>query len=202
LLIPFTIKKDLYEQQLASGSDTFTFEFEAVKEFGDGIREVKLFPNRIKVDGEVDGGGNFGTLNIGLDNLGTTGVETQIREGITPEQLEAEVGVPEIRFKDAAGNPITYPMTGNTGISCGMKDSLVARVGEVIGFFIHTDVVDNGSGAVFTVVDLRFGRVMEVDFTGNRKAMIVQPVAHEGTDIITSPVVSPVPSVGRTTLIR
>ena len=205
LVIPFTMKQDLYEQQSASGNDQFTFEYDTIKEVEDGIREIRLFPNKIKADGEVDGGGNFGTLNIGIGNEGTAAVENQIRNGITPEQLQAEVGVPEIRFKDEAGNPITYDVTGNTGISSGMKDSLLARVGQIVGFFLHTNVADSGSNAVFTIVDIRFGRLMEVDFTGSvrsGKGLIIQPVAHDGTDIITNPVAPPVPKVGRTTLVR
>lgn len=230
VLIPFTIERGRYDEELASGADNFSYEDGSVKSVADGIREIWLYPD--KQGGDSGGGngkgngkqkaaggsssgdnsnggsgsGNFGILNVGSGNNGVPGIEAQILHGVTPEDLVAEIGAPEIRFIDDAGHAVTHQISGNPGIKAGIKDALEARIGDVVGFFIHTVVGGNGANAEFTIVDVRFGRVMEVDLTGSAnggKRLVIQPTAYQGSGAITDPRASSAgPYVSRIQLAR
>ncbi|MHC4674367.1 MAG: pilus assembly protein TadG-related protein, partial [Planctomycetota bacterium] len=188
-ITPFAILKsdeenpeDTYEWQKVNGEDNFGYnENTGVTGGADGIPEVRLYPTK------NDGPGNFGTLNIGVDNLGTSDLENQIFYGVTREQLLTEIGTPMLTFKDEAGNPTSYTMTGNTGISVGMEDTVQACLGTVIGFFLYTVVEEQGSNAIYTIVDIRFGRVVDVHLTGNNKRIVVQPENYQGPEVQTDP---------------
>jgi hypothetical protein len=59
----------------------------------------------------------------------------------------------------------------------------------VVGFFLHSRVVDAGSNAVFTIVGIRFGRVMEVDLSGSpeNKRLVLQPVVYSDDGVRVDP---------------
>ncbi|MHC4800203.1 MAG: hypothetical protein ACYTF1_26480, partial [Planctomycetota bacterium] len=46
---------------------------------------------------------------------------------------------------------------------------------------------DNGSNAIYTIVDIRFGRVVEVHLVGNNKRIVIQPEAYQGPEVQTDP---------------
>ena len=93
-------------------------------------------------------------------------------------------------FVDSSGNSLNYTMTGNPGISGGLAADIQARVGDVVGYFVHDNVTQQGSNAQFRIIDLRFGRLFEVDLTGNpaNKRIVLQPEAYSGPGIQTDPV--------------
>ncbi|HEY3242312.1 MAG TPA: TadG family pilus assembly protein [Phycisphaerae bacterium] len=186
-LIPFTLNESVYNQMLASGPDQFSYDqaYDVVVASTDGVREIRLFP----WSNQDAGGGNFGTLNIGVPNQGTTGLIDQITNGITPAAIESEIGTPTLTFVNASGAPVTYTMSGNPGLSGAVGSALQARTGDVVGFFLHTSVAGNGSNTEYTIVDLRFGRIMHVDLTGNPNArrLVIQPVTYSGGGVQTSP---------------
>jgi len=188
-LIPFTIYVDEYEEQLVSGPDEFEYDNDlaVVREFPDTVREIRLYPYADEEGG--DGAGNFGVLNIGIGNLGVPGVEGQILYGVTAEQLAQEIGTSDIQFYDDNGNPLTYEITGNPGMQVGMADAVEARVGDVVGFFIHNQLVDTGSNSVYTIVNIRFGRLMEVHLTGapDQRRIRIQPAVYTDPGVITDP---------------
>jgi Flp pilus assembly protein TadG len=193
VLIPFTIQEDLYADMAEDGLDDFTYDHDAedpeVGAGADGVREVILFPwkwQEVAGPDGVDGSGNFGTLNVGLGGEGTAFLEDQIQYGITPEQLEAEFGTSEIVFYDDQGNPVTYESTGNPGVSTGMQDTIEARVGHVIGFFVHDTVVFDGANAIYTITGIRFGVIVDVTLTGkpDTRALVIQPVPYTDGNII------------------
>ena len=191
-ILPFTIDKDMFEDQMVNGPDSFGFdpELDVVQNFSDGIPEVDLYPYKYKdMDPGNDGAGNFGSLNIGVDNQGTTEFVNQILHGVTPEQLEDETGSPELTFADNEGNATSYYISGNPGISGGMEPALETHIGNIVGFFLHTEVAGTGSNAVYTIVGMRFGRVMEVELSGNQesKRFIIQPVVVEDDNTETDP---------------
>lgn len=206
ILIPLTIQQQRYLDELENGADTYGFEDGAVRFTGDGIREIRLYPDKqggsngkSKGNNNSNGGagsGNFGILNIGHANNGVPEIEAQILNGVTPENLTAAIGMPEIRFVDDSGNPITHQIVGDPGVKAGIKDALEQRIGDVVGFFIHTTVASHGANAQFTVVGIRFGRVLAVDLSGSAngdKGLVLQPVAYEGSSVITA---SNAPSAG------
>lgn len=212
-LLPFTIRADLYESMLVNGPDQYSYEGNGIViALSDGVREICIYPHRIKETKstanpviETSGAGNFGTLNIGIDNLGSVGVRDQILYGITAEQLEAEIGSPDLMYYDENGEPITHEITGNTGLSATLESALAERVGQFIGFFIHSDCVLNGSGATFTNTGVRFGRLMRVDLNGapQNKCVVVQPVPFVDDSVIIKENVPPSDGqVGRCILVR
>lgn len=189
--LPFTIHEDINDDRVANGPDDFGYD-DHVTQSGDGIREVKLFPWKwsaedvelydLQVNGnqqqQNDAAGNFGTLNVGIDNQGTVGLEYQILNGISADELTDEFGTSELIFHDADGSH-TYNSTGNPGLSASLRFALEERIGDVVGYFVHNDSYGSGSGAQFVISGIRFARVMAVRITGNpnNRAVVLQPVA-------------------------
>lgn len=188
-LIPFTIYVDTYLEQFASGADDFSYDpdLDLVLPFGDGMSEVVLYP--YKDDPGGDGAGNFGLLNVGNPSQGVPWLRQQIENGITPEDLVAEIGTSELTFVDADGNSITYDITGNPGMKTSLESSVETRIGDVVGFFVHNALVGTGANAVYTIVYIRFGRVMEVHMTGkqSQRRIRVQPAVWTDPGVQTDP---------------
>jgi hypothetical protein len=177
----------MYEEALSSGPDEFSYDQidEQVGTTPDGIREVTVFPYKQKETGEYAGGGNFGLLNIGSGNEGMPVLGEQIINGVAPSDLELEVGTATLAFYDEDGQPVTYDMTGSPGLKSGVEDAVETRVGDVIGFFRHDIISESGSNAVYRLVDMRFGRVMCVDFQSSpdNKRLVIQPLAYTGPGV-------------------
>ena len=133
--------------------------------------------------------GNFGLLNIGLANAGVPGLSGQILNGVTAAQLADEIGTEEISFFDSTGNPITHQISGNPGVKVALKTDVQARVGDLIGFFVHSQLNQTGSNAVYTITKLRFGRVMEVVLNGPpaERRIVVQPSLYSDPGVRTDP---------------
>jgi len=188
-LLPFVIRDDLYADQVANGPDRWTFDGSTGSpvETTDGVPEVTLFPNKIKADGTTDGAGNYGLLNIGVENAGVSDLNVQIENGVTSEELALETGSSELDFVDDSGNPRTYEITGTPGISGGISFALETRLGQVVSFFTFSTVAESGSNATYTINSIRFARVMEVDLTGKAKGFILQPVVYDGPGVETDP---------------
>jgi hypothetical protein len=191
VMTPFTVNEVLYADMVANGADEFSFNDISGVDTGaaDGVREVKLFPWKEKNQEGSDGAGNFGLLNIGITNQGTSEVEDQIINGVTADQLDREIGTSVLEFVDDWGDPLTHNMTGNPGMSAGLKDAVQHRVGDIIGFFTHRTVDLSGANASFTITSVRFGRLMHIDLTGSpkNKAIVVQPIVYTGGGVITKP---------------
>ena len=227
-VIPFAVDEAVWEDQIVNGNgpDEYTYDAdnENVLTAPDMTPEIRLFPEQLgppsqgghpQVEGAEAGdtnagSGNFGLLNIG-PSTGTAGTSTivrQINEGISAEDLNDMTGEPMIRFyNQVSGEPVvfnavSYDVTGDPGIKAGVEDAMQAKIGEVVGFFLYKSVTEQGSNAIFDIVGMRFGRVMQVELSGSvgggnttMKAIIIQKVAYYGPDIMTS---SYVPSTDRT----
>lgn len=168
---PFSINEIVFRDSFKNGDDQFGYDdvTDSVSGFGDGINEIHLFPNKSVP-------GNFGTLNFGGSGSSSELVE-QIDYGLTSEDIEAATGSTELNFLDDEGDHISYDLFGNTGISATMEDNLQRHIGELIGFFVHTDVNFNGSNAIYTLERMVFGRLMSAELTGGEKGIWLQPVS-------------------------
>ena len=189
-LIPMTVEETIFETQSVSGNDDFAWNEEGrtVESSGDGVPEIILFPYKLSADGVPEGDGNFGILNIGVDNQGEPPVARQITGGVTQQDLINEIGEPEINFVSDDGYPQIHGIGGNPGLKASLKAPLEMRVGTVIGFFLHrAPVTFSGSNAIYTIVAIRFGRVMDVDIHGQTKKVVVQPIHYEGAEVLTDP---------------
>ena len=179
-IAPFSVHEDVFNGDLVGGSDAYSYDPDTdnVIASGDGIREVNIYPD----DGAP---GNFGLLNIGSPNQGVPVLASQIEDGVTPDDVEAEVGTAELVFFNTDGSVNTYDITGDPGMKSALTATLEGKVGQVIGFFLHNAVVENGANSVYTITNLRFGRLMGVVLTGNPadRGVWVQPVVYAGNDL-------------------
>jgi hypothetical protein len=182
-LLPFTIHEDIYNDQLVNGSDDFSYDevLDVVQTFSDGITEVRLFPHA--AEDPPAGAGNFGRLDIGMADF-----ITQIESGVSPEDIQLEVGTTELTFIDAAGDPTTYEITGDTGMVVSLETSLQTRIGDVVGFFVHSMVAGSGSNTTYTITKVAFGRVVEANLSDPvNPQLLLQPAVYSGFGVGTDP---------------
>lgn len=185
-MLPFTVHEDAYMQDWLNGDDQFGYDEDSnvVFESADGVREVRLYPYPLSGDPDTGGDGNFGVLNIGTGNQGLQALRDQITNGVSPEDMEMEISTSNPVFFDN-GIPVTYDITGSPGLDGGLVDAIDAKVGDVVGFFLHNKVILSGSNAIYTITAIRFGRVMSIKLTGppNQRGFFVQPVSYVGTGV-------------------
>ncbi len=211
-LLPFTVDIGKYQDELVNGDDSWSWDTiqQSPSNVGDGVPEIWIYPdadinsngnggnggngngnggNGNGGGGGGSGGGNFGTLNIGLNSQGTSQLGDQIENGVEEKNFIDEIGTDQVIFSDDNGNAQTYQIGGNPGLSAGLAPYIEARIGDVVGFFLHDQVSENGSNAEFRIVDIRFGRLMEVNLTGNPgdKRVVIQPLPYSGPGVVSRP---------------
>lgn len=196
-LLPFTIQELVFQDMVQNGSDDYSYN-DSISSQSDGISEVRLFPWKWKnaeealeallqegVDG--DGAGNFGILNVGVNNHGTSTLNDQIENGISAQHMENEFGTSELVFHTEDGEANTYISTGTPGGHTAIKKALEDKIGQVVGFFIHKGLpTGNGANASYEISGIRYGRVMAVKLTGNpnQRGLVIQPVAYSGDEVV------------------
>ncbi len=183
--MPFAVNEQTWNDEIIAGNgdDYYSYDdvSQSVSSSPDGVKEIKLYP-------EQNVAGNFGILHIGPGSNGVPILRDQIRNGISKDDFIDLTGQSMIEFYDYdSGAAISRSISGNPGIKAGLKDAVGEKLGQKVAFFIFSSVSGNGSNAVYTIVNMRFGRVMLVRLTGGDKALILQPVPHCGPDIIVSP---------------
>jgi hypothetical protein len=190
-ILPFTIHRDAFYQDLDFGGDQYAYHEDSgsVTLSSDGIREIRLYPYPLSGSGYEEGDGNFGVLNIGTGNQGVDAEEVQILNGVSTEDLVMEIGTSDLIFHNEAGAPITYDITGSPGLEAALKAPVGQIVGQVVGFFLHSQVVLSGSNAIYTITDIRYGRVMDIRLTGapHQRGLFVQPVSYTGGEVHIDP---------------
>jgi len=194
-LIPVTVRRQKWTDEIVAkaGDDLYGYDPQTgqITNSPDGIPELSLYPEKQKdQDPEGEGGGDFGLLNIGPENQGVPELAEQIRNGINEENIVGAFGSPEIRFYDDNGSPITHVLDGTPGVKNSLiqlEDDFRSRLGDVIGFFVHTDVTESGANAQYDVVGMQFGRIMNLNARGglNSKAVVIQPAAYVGREVLT-----------------
>lgn len=188
-ILPFTIHEDAYDQEYNHGGDNYSYENSTVSRSPDGIREIRLYPYPLSGSGYEEGDGNFGVLNIGTENQGIDAERVQIENGVSGEDFYSEIGTDELFFENEYGESITYDMTGSPGLEATLKDAIEAKIGDIVGFFTHNQVILSGSNAIYTITSLKFGRIMDIRLTGppNQKGFYIQPVIYSGGGIKIDP---------------
>jgi Flp pilus assembly protein TadG len=185
--LPFTIHEDAFAFELTYGGDQYGWDpdTETVYQGPDGIREVRLYPYPLAGDPDEWGDGNFGVLNIGSTDQGLQNLRDQIMYGVSAEDLEAEIGTSDPVFYDDSGNEITYEITGSPGLDGGLTDAIESVEGQIVGFFLHNDVILSGSNAIYFIVGVRFGRMMDINLAGppDTRGLYIQPVIYAGGEV-------------------
>jgi hypothetical protein len=197
-LLPFAVQEDIYDDQRQfTGGDQWAYDTTSqalpknrVSDGPDDVREVKLYPWPLS-GGGADGSGNFGFLNVGTENQGASAEANQILYGITPAEIEAEIGTPEPIFFDESGGDITYDISGSPGLTASHEAAVAQLMGQIVGFFIYSTFENPGANNVYTITGIRFGRVMHIDLKGNAAkpdyGFFIQPVSYDGGGLIIDP---------------
>lgn len=179
-IIPFTIEVGLNDALVQTGQDNFTYD-NGVQQDHDGIREVVLYPWSSKT--VTGGSGNFGLVDF--EGGSTPAMDHLIRNGVTPDELETVLGTSNLVY-NVNGSPHTYNVPGAPGMKSALNDALASRIGDVVAYFVHDQVQESGSHAIYRNVGMRFGRIMEVDLQSGTKRLVLQPVAHTSRAVIVS----------------
>ena len=181
VLMPLTIDEDEYEDQLVTGGDDYEYDpdWDSVSPGSDGIKEINLYPDKMAP-------GNFGLLNIGTPNQGEPALADQIENGVSPEDMEAEIGTSVVTFYDADGNAVTYDITGDPGIKVSLEPSVEVRKGDLVAFLLHDQVTEGGANTVYRIARICFGRVMDVKLTGSPsgRGIWIQPTSYASPAVV------------------
>jgi Flp pilus assembly protein TadG len=169
-LLPIVLDVNTYNAMVAgTTTDEFTWNdaTKAIADGGDGVTESRLYPVR------SGNPGNWGTVNIGVTANSTSVLGDQIRYGITPAQLAT---FPNGRIElDRTKSPPQITFSGDPGISAGIKDDLEAIRGRPVFIPIYDQTGGNGNNAWFRVIKFAGVRILDVNFQGNPKHVIIQP---------------------------
>jgi hypothetical protein len=186
-ILPIVLDKTTYDQMIA-GSTTDQYEWCEINKMvypgSDGLTESKCYPVK---NGNP---GNWGTIKIGVSNNSTSTLGAQIRYGITPSQLAQYPG--GMLQLSPATTPPSITFEGNPGISAGIKDDLTSIIGRPVFLPIYDQTGGNGNNAWYRVIKFAGVRILDVNFQGNPKYVIVQPAMIRDATAI--------PSTGETSL--
>jgi len=172
-ILPFALDKQTWDALMAgqSTSDQSAWNAETgqIASGADGLAEVNLYPQG------TGSPGNRGTIDIGNNNNSTADISRQIREGVSEADLAQLGGKLEL------GPDGTLQLNGDTGISAGVKDDLLAIRGQPRVIPLFTSVSGPGNSAQYTIVGFVGVRIMEVNLTGpmSSKRVLIQPARVE-----------------------
>lgn len=166
-ILPFALDEDTWDGLTTYGNDSWRYNpsSKTVTAGCDNIKEVNLYPQGTGCPG------NRGTVDIGSSNNSTADIARQILYGVTENDLSFLGG--SLCFCD---DGIVH-LSGDTGISAGVKDELTSIIGKPRMIPIFRSVVGPGNNADYSIVKLVGVRVMEVKLTGSMssKRVIIQP---------------------------
>ena len=207
-----SVRKALWDTEIVNqlGDDDYGYDPDTgeITYVSDGRPEISIYPESQNGNGNGgdgnDGAGNFGLLNINLQNNSANAIAQQIRDGLTDEDILSISGESELRFYTDEGTAVIHIIGGTPGLRASLNDDLESRIGDIIGFFVHQSVAEQGANAEFTIVDIQFGRLMYVQLTGSpqSKVVIVQPAAYVGADIVVDDDAPQHYTAGRLRLVR
>lgn len=176
-LLPFSLWEGLWDSRVAVGTDHFTHNTQnsTVSNGGDGIFEIRMFPEKLK-----NTPGNFGTVDIGSPNNSTSDLKRQILYGPNAWDFSffpnSEIKIAEDDPEEPNGRKVLR-LNGDTGVSAAIKDQLHAIRGQPRILPIHWKATGNGNNADFRVVKFVGVTILDVNLTGALadKYVLIQP---------------------------
>ena len=180
-LMPFVIKSEDWNDLLdgTQGTDEWAYDPETgtVSPGQDGIREMRMFPERQENKGKGKGGvgitpGNFGTVDIGNRGNGAPDLWRQIIDGPNAEDFSYyDNGVLELDSETGK-----LYLNGDTGMTASMGDHAVRYIiGDPKTIFLYEDATGQGNNTWFTITGFAGVRVMDYSMHGNDKYILIQP---------------------------
>ena len=147
----------------------------------DGIPEFRLFPDK--------GGspGNFGTVDLGGTSGSASDLRRQIINGLSASDLARLVEQGKMtngQLVASEASPVT--LSGDTGISWTIEESLQTAVGQARTIPLYRTVTGTGTGASYEIVGFANVVVLHADNgDGGGKRVLIQPRAP--FKVLTSP---------------
>jgi len=173
-LLPLALHVDVWNNLLSGAlthGDSYAYDLVSgsVSAGADTIHEINMYPSTGGADQLPSG--NFGTVDIGTGANSTSVLERQILDGVNADDLSHHGG-------DLALDQNGYlQLTGDTGLSAGIKDELEAVIGMARTIPLFDTVVNPGNNADFRIVGFAGIRIMAVKLTGaaTKKHVLIQP---------------------------
>ena len=168
-ILPFALDEQTWMSMLA-GSETDQWAWNdttsSVGPGQDGIPEVNLYPQG------TGSPGNRGTVDIGSGNNSTQDIARQIIHGVNSTDL-AQLPNGQLALNEAG----VLHLSGDTGISAGVKDELASIIGKTRVIPVFRSVSGPGNNAQYQIVLFVGIRVLDVKLTGamSGKRVMVQP---------------------------
>lgn len=165
-ILPLVLDEGTYElMQGGAGTDEWTWnpDLKEVTPGPDGIPEANFYPEK---NGAA---GNRGAVDIGRKNSGAAALATQIRDGLTADELDYHGGSLSL------GDDGTLELGGKPGMNASIIKELEAIKGKPRIVPIFRKVSGNGRNAKYTIVKFAGVRVLETNSKGNDKRVIIQP---------------------------
>ena len=165
-ILPFALEEESYNAMLrGEGSDQFSRDPSTgdVAGDGDGRPEMDLYPL------DTGSGGNCGTVDIGSNNTKTPTLRRQIRDGITPQELDFHGG------ELALDNRGELQLSADPGLKAGpVEQELTGIIGEPRIVPIFRSVEGNGQKASYTIVGFAGICVVSAKLRGPDKHVRIQ----------------------------
>jgi putative Flp pilus-assembly TadE/G-like protein len=118
--------------------------------------ETELIYQHMKKNGSPDGSGNFGFINLTGDNgVGTSELEKWITHG-----FDKYLGLGD--YDARTGNPFS---------SSHIKDTLDARIGDIMLFPIYRKLTGGGTKAKYTIIGWAAFRLTGMDLKGSNEKL-------------------------------
>ncbi len=169
-ILPITLDLPTWNNLLAgNGNDNYSYNDStgAITSGSDGVKEVDLYP----LSSSTTTAGNRGTVDIGSSNNSTADIKRQILYGINDDDMSYFGGA----FDWSSGS---ITLNADTGLSAGIKSELEAIKGKPRMIPIFTSVSGTGNNANYIIVKFVGIRILNVQLTGNQKAVVVQPASY------------------------
>jgi hypothetical protein len=167
-LLPFTLPLSDWQNTLAGDApDDFAWNPDENRftPGQDGRHEINLYPLNL------EGGGNFGTVDMGSDNSNTPRLRKQIRRGLSPAELEFHGGSISL---DTTGRTF---LSADPGLKAGIERDLKSIIGQPRIIPLHTALKGSGQSASYEIRGFAGVRIIDVELGGNQKHVLIQSAA-------------------------
>jgi hypothetical protein len=171
-VLPFAVKEDDWKLLLTGrGNDEWSWDQTTgrVEERTDGVPEMDFYPT------DTESSGNWGTVDIGGHHSDTPTLCRQIRDGLSPADLEYHGG--ELSLDGGE-----LQLSAATGLRAAMQEALIEVVGQPKIIPIYRSIDGGGTTARYTIVGWGGICIVSANLHGSNKHVRIQatPIVTRG----------------------
>jgi putative Flp pilus-assembly TadE/G-like protein len=163
-ILPFAVEEEHWKSLLAGrGEDEWSWDqtTRRVEERNDGVPEMDFYPT------DTGSSGNWGTVDIGGHHSDTPTLCRQIRDGISPTDLEYHGG-------ELALDGGEMQLSAATGLRAAMQEALTEIVGQPRIIPIYRSIDGGGTKAQYKIVGWGGTCIVSANLEGNDKHVRIQ----------------------------